>query len=627
MDSLKHKLRFSYGLLISIILIVSLSGAYHLARLGRAIDTILVNNYKSILAVENMKEALERQDSAMMFFISGQLDKARQQFAVNSQKFQNEFNIAINNITEKGEAEIVEDIRSQSSAYQRRLQDLINSNEVRESSELSSTYFGQLEPAFLQLKLRLDDLLHLNQQAMVRASDRAKSESWRAQVSTLLLSATALTLALLFAWRFTRYIVKPISTLTEKAKLIGEGDFDQHILISSQDEIGILAAEFNRMATRLRDIRKSDYWRLLLEQKKSDAVIDSIDEPIIVTDARGNVTKINRAAGVFFDNSLPLEGGPPDDRLSLQGFPAGEQILQAVRDVVSMQRPIAAEGEAALVPIKLGGAERSYRIRATPMRDEDGRLLGAVILLEDITAIQELDRLKTQFISVASGKLQDPLRSLELALHGVISGSMREFSEQQIDLLHNARENASQLEEIMNDLLELAEIESGIRTLSPDPVRPVDLVRPAVEHHNAAAESKHVRLENQVWPDLPLVLADKEAARRIFDNLLSNAIRHTGHDGTITISAAEREDHVFFCVKDSGEGVPHENLPTLFSRFVQVGGRPGGGTGLGLALVKRLVEAQGGHVSVESRVGEGTAMTFTLPVTLAGEKSKTARDV
>ena len=627
MDSLKHKLRFSYGLLILIILVVSLSGIYQLARLGHAIDTILVNNYKSILAAENMKEALERQDSAMMFFLSGQPDKASQQFAENSQNFQKEFNIAANNITEKGEAEIVEGIRSQFSGYQHRLQGLIRSKEIHESSELSSIYFTQLEPALIELKSRLDDLLHLNQQAMVRASDRAKSESWRAQVSTLLLSTTTLTLTLLFAWRFTNYIVKPISTLTEKAKLIGDGDFDQHIPVSSQDEIGILAAEFNRMARRLHDIRKSDYWRLLLEQKKSDAVIDSIDEPIIVTDARGNVTKLNRAAGLIFETSPLPEAGPGKDSISLQGIPGGQQILDAVRDAVAMQRPIATDGAAALVPVKLGGAERSYRFRATPMRDEDGRLLGAVTLLEDITSLRELDRLKTEFISVASEKLRDPLRSLELALHAVVSGSTGDSAEQKMDMLLDARENANQLEEIMNDLLELAEIESGIRTLSPVPLRPVDLVRPAVERHSAAAESKHVRMENQIWADLPLVLTDKEAARRIFDNLLSNAIRHTGHDGTITISAAEREDYVFFCVKDTGEGIPQEHLSTLFSRFVQVGAKPGGGTGLGLALVKRLVEAQGGKVSVESRMGEGTAMTFTLPITLSHEKSKAARDV
>ena len=105
-----------------------------------------------------------------------------------------------------------------------------------------------------------------------------------------------------------------------------------------------------------------------------------------------------------------------------------------------------------------------------------------------------------------------------------------------------------------------------------------------------------------------------EAVRRILDNLLSNAIRHTGHNGRVTVSASERSGKMFFTVKDTGEGIPQEYLATLFGRFVQVGAKPGGGTGLGLALVKRLVEAQGGQVSVESRLGEGSAFTFTLPV-------------
>jgi two-component system, NtrC family, sensor histidine kinase KinB len=95
---------------------------------------------------------------------------------------------------------------------------------------------------------------------------------------------------------------------------------------------------------------------------------------------------------------------------------------------------------------------------------------------------------------------------------------------------------------------------------------------------------------------------------------LSNAIRHSGHNGRVTISATERGERIFFTVKDSGDGIPPEYLPTLFGRFVQVGAAPGGGTGLGLALVKRLVESQGGQVSVESRLGEGSSFTFTLPV-------------
>jgi signal transduction histidine kinase len=417
----------------------------------------------------------------------------------------------------------------------------------------------------------------------------------------------ALGLTLLFVWRFTAYVVNPISGLTDRAKKIAEGDFDQHIDIQSQDEIGVLAAEFNRMTARLRDLRKSEYGRLLLEQKKADAVIDSIYEPVIVTDARGQVTKTNQAAKGLFNGG----GSGSQDPSSLSNFSA---VLNAVRVAASMQKPVAAEGEAALVPVKVGGAERSYRLRTNPMRDEEGRLLGAVTLLEDITALRELDQLKTQFIAVASAKLRAPLHALQMALHALAEGYTGELSESQRDMARNAREQADQLDELMNDLLELAEIESGTRRLTLAPYRPVELVRPVVDRHLPAAECKHVELEVQVLPDLPRVIADKEAVRRILDNLLSNAIRHTGHNGRVSISAAERSGKIFIAIRDTGEGIPQEYLPTLFGRFVQVGGKPGGGTGLGLALVKRLVEAQGGQISVESRVGEGSAFTFTLPV-------------
>jgi two-component system, NtrC family, sensor histidine kinase KinB len=611
MGSLKQKLQFSYGLLIVVLLAVCLWGIYHFSRLGRAVDTILVNNYKSIVAAENMKEALERQDSAVLFWNAGQVEKASEQFMANRQRFLDELKVAANNITEPGEEQIVSAIQKKYSGYRQEVESALSSAEATVAAERSTYYFKQLEPAFLGLKSKLDELLRLNQHAMVRASDRAKAESRRAQTSMVIFALMASGLAVLFAWRFTAYVVQPISTLTEKAKRISEGDFDQHIEIQSQDEIGVLAAEFNRMTTRLRDFRKSEYGRLLLEQRKSDAVIDSLYEPVIVTDARGVVTKTNRAAKALFDGASPKATSDP---LLLSDFRAGQQVLKAVQDAVSMQRPVAPEGEAALVPVKLGGSERSYRLRSNPMRDEDGRLIGSVTLLEDITALRELDHLKTQFISVASAKLRAPLRALQLALHALVEGYSGELSESQKDMVRNAREQADQLEELMNDLLELAEIESGTRRLTLGPFRPVELVRAVVEHHRPSAECRHVELEVQVWPDLPRVVADKEAVKRILDNLLSNAIRHTGHDGRVIVLGTERQGRVFFSVQDTGEGIPQEYLPTLFGRFVQVGTQPGGGTGLGLALVKRLVEAQGGQVSVESRLGEGSTFTFTLPV-------------
>lgn len=610
MTSFRIKLAFSYGLLIVVIFAVSAWSIYHLVHLGRAIDVILINNYKSVLAAENMKEALERQDSAAMFFIAGHTAQARKQFEDNAAKFDQEYHVAASNLTEAGEAEIIADIEARYITYKADLSSFLSSPGRKTSSELSADYFDRLGPEFLALKNRIDDLLRLNQQAMLRANDSAIAVSKRAEISTGLMAGLALTLAAIFAWRFTRYVVAPISALTDKARRIGEGDLDQYIDTSSRDEIGVLASEFNRMAARLRNVRRSDYGRLLVEQKKSDAVIDSIYEPVIVTDAQGQVIKINNAGRQLFDGSAANGHG---GEFTLSGVAGGDLILRAVRAAIGMQRPVAAEDSAALVPLRVGGTERSFRLRATPMRDSDGHLLGAVTVLEDITAMAELDKLKTQFISVASAKLNEPLHALQLALHVVIEGGAGVLNEQQASMLEDARENADRLDELMRDLLELAEIESGALKLATERLRPVDLARSAVERFQFAAESRHIKLENNVWPDLPWVIADRKAVERIFQNLLSNAIRHTPRDGHVTIEASERVGRVLLSVRDTGEGIAEDQLPLLFGRFVQAGGKSGG-TGLGLALVKRLVEAQGGQVSVESRVGEGSTFSFSLPV-------------
>jgi len=618
MNGLRRKLAFSYGLLIITILAVSAWSIYHLVHLGRAIDVILINNYKSIIAAENMKEALERQDSAAMFFIASHSEQARRQFDENASKFDREYQTAANNVTEEGEAEIIADIEAKYRTYRRDLTSFLASSKRDAAAELSAIYFDRLGPDFLALKNRIDDLLHVNQQAMLRANDRAIAVSKRAEISTALMAGLALTLALIFAWRFTKYVVSPITALTDKARRIGEGDLDQYIDTSSRDEIGVLASEFNRMAARLRDLRRSDYGRLLVEQKKSDAVIDSIYEPVIVTDARGQLIKINQAGRQLFgDRTGNGQGG----ELTLSGVIGGDRILEAVRDAVAMQRPVATEDAAALVPILVGGAERRFRLRATPMRDSDGHLIGAVTVLEDITALAEVDKLKTEFISVASAKLKEPLRSLQLALHSVIEGGAGELNEQQTSMLEDARENAGKLDELMSDLLELAEIESGALKLATERLRPIDLARDAVHRFQFAAEAAHIKLENKVWPDLSWVIADRNAVRRIFSNLLTNALRHTTRDGQVTVEATERVGRVLFSVRDTGEGIPEDQLPGLFGRFVQVG-EHSGGTALGLALVKRLVEAQGGQVSVESRVGEGSRFTFSL---LAGGPSSTVR--
>jgi PAS domain S-box-containing protein len=600
--TLRQKLGLSFVILISLTFVVSAISIYHFVRLGPAVDRVLVNNYTSIVAAENMRGALERQDSAATFYIAGEAIRAREQFNRNVTQFQQQLEIAANNITEPGEKEIIADLKTDFQKYQNDTSTFLET--AGSIVALFHTYFTLLEPQFTHLNDELDNLLKIKEQAMVAAGDRARLQARRARIYSEAACLVALALGLIFSWQFTRLVVRPIQMVAKSAHNIAEGELDQRIQYRSHDEVGLLAAEFNRMSVRLRELRKSDVGCILIERRKSDAVIDSLYEPVIVTDSEGNVTKLNRAAEQLFGSN----GDKSPNRTFLK-----ERLLQAVKQAVEMQRPVADDEEGAIMPMRVGDEERSFRLRAMPLRDQEGRLYGTVTVLEDVTALREVDRLKTNFIQIASRKLRSPLQGLRMALYAVNHGEAEPLQPRQQEYLSEAEDTADQLDALIADLLELAEVEAGRRKLEYERLRPIVLTRETFNRHAPEAEVKRIAMEHKTYPDLAAVTADRRAVRSIFDNLLVNAIEFTPSDGRIEIGAFEKQNFVVFYVKDTGPGIPPERRERIFSRFA-TDRTDGKGTGLGLALVRRLVEAQGGQVSVESKVGEGSTFSFTLPL-------------
>jgi signal transduction histidine kinase len=400
------------------------------------------------------------------------------------------------------------------------------------------------------------------------------------------------------------FVVAPVRQTAKEARRIGQGDLQHRIEWRQKDDLGVIATELNRMIVRLRDLRETESGRLQMEHQLSDAVLQSIFEPVIVTDAKGHVLKLNQA-------SMELLGGASSDRMILTNTPGGERILSAVRRAVTMQRASSTEGEAALLPMRIGKAQRSYRLRTTPMRDSEGKMLGAVTVLEDVTELQEVDRFKTRFLSVASQKLRDPLQRLRLSLYAMAQGHAGELRPLQKDLVKGAELEAEQLDDLMADLIEVGELETGRRQMKLERLRPIDLLQDAVNRHRDEARAKKIDLDLKAFADLGYVEADRRAMRSILDNLVSNSLRYTPEGGAIMLSATEIKDGVQFFVRDSGRGIEAERLPTVFGRFSSSSAE---GTGLGLALVRRLVESMSGQVSVESKLGNGTTFSFTLPM-------------
>ncbi len=616
--SLRVKLLFSFMIFVAGLIVLGGWSAWRLREMGGVSRRIISNNYDSVVAAQEMKESLERQDSAALFALLGARDKASDQLREHRARFDFNLQKAENNITEVGEPEALRAIRRERDAYYVMFDAFIAKVEANKGApqsgpngeqELSERreYFTHLAPQFNKLRGGCEHLLQLNQRAMLAKAEAAAGVAQLWFYRTLLFAGALVAAGSLLAFFLANRIVEPLGLLTASTLKLAEGDLETRVVVHSQDELGVLAAGFNRMAEHIRQLRGSDMGQLLIAQQTTEAAIDSLFDPVIVTDGEGCVTKLNPAAEEIF--------GPEQENTGkhVGAVARDARIAGAVAEALESRRPVAGEGMSSVLPLAVDGSERAFRLRTTPMRDNGHRLLGAVAILEDITHLRELDRLKSEFITTASNELRAPLTNVQMGVHLLLEGALGELTDSQNDVLQTCRQDCERLDKLMKDLLDVSRIEAGETQpqLATESAR--DLLTKAVMNLRPQVEAQGVALTIDASVDLPMVSVDRVQIERVISNLVINALRHT-KQGEIKISAEQRDSYVVVSVDDTGSGIPSESLPHIFDKFVQVQGARAEGAGLGLAISKLIVEAHGGEISVQSELGRGTTFTFTLPM-------------
>jgi len=618
--SLRFKLLFSYLVFVSALLVLGGWSAWRLREMGSVSRRIISNNYDSVIAAQEMKESLERQDSAALFALLGAREKAIAQLREHRARFDANFQKAANNITEVGEPEAIEAIRRDRDIYYQMFDAFMNrvvggKNASGEESAERNEYFTRVEPQFNRLRAECEHLLQLNQRAMLGKSEAAAGVAQLWFYRTLLFAGALIAAGTLLAFFLANRIVEPLRQLTASTARMAGGDLNAKVSVSSRDEVGVLAAEYNRMAERVRQLRSSDMGKLVVAQQTTEAAIDSLYDPVIVTDGEGCVTKLNPAAEEIFGSEKENTGKHVGE------VARDVRIAGAVAEALESQRPVAGEGMSSVLPLAVDGSERAFRLRTTPMRDNGHHLLGAVTILEDITHLREIDRLKSEFIATASHELRTPLTSVQMGVHLLLEGTLGELTDEQNEVLQACRQDCERLDKLMRDLLDLSRIEAGESQPQLAAISARDLLTTAVHELRPQIEAKDLKLSVDVPVDLPWVVIDRLQIERVISNLVINALRHT-KNGEIKISAEQRDNHVAISIADTGSGIPTEYLPHIFDKFVQVPDAPTGGAGLGLTISKSIVEAHGGQISVQSQVGRGSTFTFTLPLAAESENKQ-----
>jgi PAS domain S-box-containing protein len=604
--TLRTKLLIGLTPLLAIMVGLGLWAIVMFSRLGNNIDVILKENYASVLAAEGMKEALERIDSALLFAIGGEEQQARDQFAEYRPVFERNLKIEQGNVTLPGEQEMADALARLYTRYLT-LTDRFFALAPEQKAERTRLYFNQLLPTFKDIKREADAVLNLNQKNMEDESIRARTAaaaSIRLMVLSLLgaaIVATAIALVL------SRSILTPIRAVTQAVRAMTGGSLDQVVPVLTSDELGELAAAFNVMARTIREFRQAGTERLVRAQKTAQATIDSFPDPVVVVDLAGTVERVNPAARRLLgatpsDGSIPWVA-PPLLRPHLA------EVLRGRADYLPTNLEHA-------VCFRDDGQERFLLPRALAIRDDHDGLLGAALVLTDVTKFRLVDQLKSDMVSTVSHELKTPMTSIQMVVHLLLEEVVGPLTPKQVELLVAARQDSDRLMAMVNDLLDLTRIEQGSLRLDLQPVAPVELISEAFEQFETKARDAGVALEVDVATDLPEVLADRKRIGHVFDNLVGNALRHTEPGGTVRLTAGAVDRAVRLTVADTGEGISAEHLPHIFEKFYQVPKtRHGGGVGvgLGLAIVREIVASHRGQVGVTSHPGVGTAFSFTLP--------------
>jgi len=415
---------------------------------------------------------------------------------------------------------------------------------------------------------------------------------WAVLSAALLTAGGAGLLALLIAERTAR----PVRQLTEVVQRVAEGDLHARLLPTTRDEVGTLTRAFNQMSDRLR----GTITMLVEERGRLATVLDNMADGVVITDGDGSVRLINPAAARLLGTS--------------EETAMGHSFAGAVRDhrIIDLWRQCR-EGCDELVDLIEGGHNRPFlQVVVTPLRDaEPGANL---VILQDLTQVRQMETVRRDFISNISHELRTPLASLKALADTLRDGALEDPPAAR-RFLDRVEVEVDALTQMVQELLELSRIESGQVGFEIEPVPVVEVVQPPVERLRPQVERADLHLTIDLPSDLPLVLADVDRVRQVITNLTHNAIKFTPPGGAVTVSAAADQDEVVISVRDTGVGIPADDLPRIFERFYKADrARAGGGTGLGLAIAKHIVFAHGGRIWAESIEGRGSTFYVALPV-------------
>ncbi len=482
-------------------------------------------------------------------------------------------------------------------------------------------------------------------QPLVGAYARVKSTGWICVIEQPMRSAyyavyetkkraniilwATLLFAGVIAFYLAKDLLKPIFSLIGGAQKVAKGDFNHVVKVDTEDEMSDLAGTFNEMVKSLRQYSDLQIDRLISEKTKTEAIVFSIADGIILTDNAGKIQLVNEKAAMLLSLSSGKGEASIDPRpwLGKNLFDSlGIAAVQsAVREVFEHQQPNASR------EISMTSPEvRHYQVTSEPVfRPGSSKKIGVVLAFHEVTLEREMDKLKETFLHSITHDLRNPLSSIMGFVKFLRDGVGGPVTDQQGKMLDTIQKAGGRLMGMVNDILDIAKFEAGELQPQVGPFNVAALLEDTAALYEGLAKRKNISLDLL----MPLgvdknalgVTGDSAMIERSVSNLVANALKFSPHDSTVKIVLENFPDKVQLSVEDRGPGIPDNYKEKIFDKFQQLSSPSDtgkGGTGLGLTICKYFIELHHGQIWVESKVNDGSKFIFWIPKKFAASNAE-----
>lgn len=405
-------------------------------------------------------------------------------------------------------------------------------------------------------------------------------------------------IAIVISALFASNIIKPIESITQKAKMIAEGDIDQQLELADKKsagyEISRLIESFNIMTSQIRNNLNEIY----SEKNKLETILLHLTDGVLAFNIKGDIIHANLAAKKM---------------LRINGDESFETIFQKYKIDINMEKIIYLEDwTSSEQMVNLG--DSYVNMFFAPYRDEQERAGGIIVVIQDITKQAKLDEMRKEFVANVSHELKTPLTSIKTYSETLLDQELD--TESKNKFLNVILTEANRMTRLVSDLLQLTKFDYKKVAWNKIWFDLPELVKQVCEKHKIQAESKNQILDCFVTANVPNVYADRDGIEQVVTNIVTNSIKYTGENGSIKVYVGAVHNDAYIKVIDNGIGIPKEDLPRVFERFYRVDkarSRELGGTGLGLPISKEIIEANGGSIVMNSEVGKGTEVIMKIP--------------